>query len=507
MTESSPTPAARRTGRIAIIGTIAAVVLALAATGAFAWQKLSGGGTQPHDVLPASAVAYARVDVDPSAGQKIALLKLIRKFPDAATSIGITSPTQDVRGLLLGDLVAECDLDYDKDVKPWLGSRLGIGLLKDITTPVLAIQVTNQDKARKGIAALSECVGEPEPGIAFLDGYALVAEEQSTADHARKDARAHPLADKPAFVKDIDDLGNQGVASAWIGAKAMESFSAEFINSLPEDLAANASAKEEAGKSVALTLRAKSTSLELVGLMRSDSTSEKLPPAPIASLPDTTVLAYSAAGLGSTAEFDQNFEKGWDAALAGFGAAAPGMPFDLGSLEKKTGLRLPDDFKTLLRGGMTFAVGAKNLDTIVTLADPSDLARLDVGLTLKSDGALDLAKRLAAFAGRGGVRLSVEQTGDGAVIATNPGAATELGENGTLGEKDIFRRAVPHADTASFATFIDMSTLLNSLTKAGPPPDVARQIDQLKAISAIGFSTSRQSDHVSRISARINFQE
>ena len=110
-----PEAKGRNTKRLVIGGIAAVVVLALAG-GAFAVvKKLDGGGPQPHDVLPASVIAYARVDLDPSASQKIALLKLSRKFPDAANEIGIKSPTQDVRKLLVEDILEEggCDLTYD----------------------------------------------------------------------------------------------------------------------------------------------------------------------------------------------------------------------------------------------------------------------------------------------------------------------------------------------------------------------------------------------------------
>ena len=52
------------TGKKAIIGGIAAAVVLGGGYGAYAvYDKLDGGGAQPHDVMPASTQMYARVDL------------------------------------------------------------------------------------------------------------------------------------------------------------------------------------------------------------------------------------------------------------------------------------------------------------------------------------------------------------------------------------------------------------------------------------------------------------
>ena len=61
----------RRRGRVvALVGAVLGIV-ALGTGGVFAFQQLSGGGAQPESVLPSSTVAFAKVDLDPSAGQKV----------------------------------------------------------------------------------------------------------------------------------------------------------------------------------------------------------------------------------------------------------------------------------------------------------------------------------------------------------------------------------------------------------------------------------------------------
>ena len=215
--------APRRTRRFAIVGAVVALVVVAGGAGSYAvYNKLSGGGAQPHDVIPASVDAYARLDLDPSASQKVELFKFIRKFPDAAKELGITSADQDVRKLVFDELVSDAcpDVDYEDDVEAWLGERIGMGGWFEEEKFVIAVQVTNESKARDGIKKLIACDDE-DYGIAFLDGYALLSEDQKTVDDAAKEALKTPLGEDKAFLADFEELGDQGVASAWMDVKAM----------------------------------------------------------------------------------------------------------------------------------------------------------------------------------------------------------------------------------------------------------------------------------------------
>ena len=115
-----------------MIAAVAVAVVAVLGGGAYAaYAFLSGGGPQPADVLPASTVAVVSVDLDPSAGQKIAAIKSIRRFPALKKSLGL-HPDDDLRKFIFDKLVheADCpDLDFGQDVKPWLGKRAAFALV------------------------------------------------------------------------------------------------------------------------------------------------------------------------------------------------------------------------------------------------------------------------------------------------------------------------------------------------------------------------------------------
>src|SRR3954447_4720762 len=74
-------PALRKLGAsIAAIATVLAVVVVGGGV-TVAYRQLSGGGPQPDKYAPASTFAFAKVDLDPSAGQKIAAYRFAHKFP------------------------------------------------------------------------------------------------------------------------------------------------------------------------------------------------------------------------------------------------------------------------------------------------------------------------------------------------------------------------------------------------------------------------------------------
>ena len=56
-------------------------VLVLGGAGFAAAAYLSGGGPQPQDVLPVDTIGFVSARPGPAAGQKIALMSLLEKFP------------------------------------------------------------------------------------------------------------------------------------------------------------------------------------------------------------------------------------------------------------------------------------------------------------------------------------------------------------------------------------------------------------------------------------------
>ncbi|HSE08006.1 MAG TPA: DUF3352 domain-containing protein [Nocardioidaceae bacterium] len=107
------------------IGLSAGAVGAMVAGGLAVSSFLSGGGTQPEDVLPSTAIGFAKLDLNPPAGQKLNALRLMRKFPD------IKDEGDDLKATIVESLLDDADLDlkYEADIEPWLGDRAGIAVV------------------------------------------------------------------------------------------------------------------------------------------------------------------------------------------------------------------------------------------------------------------------------------------------------------------------------------------------------------------------------------------
>jgi hypothetical protein len=477
---SEPAKSSRK--RFLIIGTALGLVVGLVGVGAFAWQKLSGGGAQPHDVLPSTVVAYARIDADPSAGQKIAILRLIRKFPELAKELGIEDVDQDVRKPLLKDLVAECDLDYDKDVEPWIGHRIGVAYDSELDAPIVAVQVTDEDKGRTGIKKLADC-GDPDAdsGVAFFDGYALVTEKKADAAKASDAAAKKSLADNTTFSEDEEELGEQGVFSAWVDLEGISKSKA-----LKDEFGADVEDAFAGASTAAVTLRASSSSLELAGIAHLDEKPDVAQATNLSDLPADTALAFSISGLGDQAK--EQFDAGF---MSGFAAEGLDAEAELKALEDEFGLKLPEDLETLLGDGLMLAVGGRNLETLPMLSGPDDVAQLDIGLKLTTDPTkgVDLAKRLVDLAAEVGISLVATPTDDGVVIATNAEAAEAFSGDGKLGDSENFKEAVAHpGDWPAF--FVNIDTILEALSASNPPPDVEDVLNELEPLSALAVSNT-----------------
>ncbi len=503
---AAPEPKKRRIG---LIATGIAVPVLLVGGAAYAYQQLNGGGTQPDDVLPSTVIAYARLDADPSASQKIKLFKLIRKSPDLAREFGIKTDTQDLRKEIVKGILGDCDnIDYDKDIKPWLGNRIGIGVTDARGEKgLVAIQVTDEKEARKGLELTAGCLGMADPGVSFSKGYALVGPSQKDVDAAVKAAAKQPLSASAEFTEDTQSLGDQGIASVWVSAEA---FVKEYADELPD---AATRKKFENLRSAALAVRAGDDNIELTTIGHTNSDLGKLTNVNLGGLPASSVLAASFAGGG------KSIVGQWDAFKDGFvqGFSAEGGPgiskgdIDQGitEIEKQTGFKLPEDLATLLGDEITFVVGDTNLSKLDSIEGPADLTRLDIALAMrsKSGPATDLAKRIATEVAKyTGVELSVVSTKDGAVLASNEAFARNFNHGADLSGKDEFTSVIDHDTSVASGVFFDISTLVKALQGMDMPASDKKDLDQFKDLKAFGISASKDGDRVIRGTIKLSFK-
>lgn len=544
-------------GRKIGFGVAGALAVAAVAGGAYAYTQLSGGGAQPHDVLPADTFAYVRLDLDPSASQKVDLFRLAKRVPELSKELGIDDEEDDLRKIVLEDVVGSCDgVEYDRDIEPWLGERIGLGVGPQLTGDVpedirIAVQVSDEDAARDGIAKLFACDDE-EFGIAFLDGYAIVTPSQKSADAAVKAAEEEPLADVESFARTQDALDEQGVLSGWVDvAEAVEvAKDAGAAEALGEDAAELDTITDEVSD-VAFALSASSTSLRLDTVARQGDEPTDVPEIRgLGALPEDTVVGLTLPGGGKAVEenwdelksslqdllelgpalgivpglsggaaadpfsseppveFDadayaadpEGYQEEYLRQLEGQSSAAPSGGADVDEtieqIEQTLDVTLPEDLVTFLGDALTVYVGSEGLETLASAQGPSDPSDVSSGLVLEGDTtkAADLAGRLVATVQElVGVEIATADSDDAVSLATSPEVAEALVEDGGLSGTDLFSSVIE--DEGAGGLFVDVGTLLDAIAEAAPGVAEDETFTSVRDnLDAVGISGTRPDD-------------
>lgn len=508
------------------VAAVAAVVLI--GGGAFgAYTVLSGGGAQPAEAIPASALAYGRVDIDPSAEQKVNALQLLRRVPEFEEETGISSDTDDLRRRLFEEAVSEeegcSDVDYGDDVEPWLGDRAGFAVMPPTEEggepqPLLVVQVTDQDAAETGIEALIECGeatgAEDQPlGIDFVGDYAVMAEAELVEGYAA-DAEESPLSEDESFTADMEALEGEGLVSGWLDLDALVDALGEQSPEVTEVLAA---LDIEALGSVSMAMRAQSDALELVYAGDSDalsllnpSGSSTEPASDVPGLPDTTMFAAGFTGGGET--IDELWSKLLELEQSGAGDGfAPGtLQMFAADVEAASGFVVPDDLSVLLGEQFTFAVDGEGFDFVGDDGQP-DFSGLNLGMLMRTDAdaASDLVTRAnEALAGQGApFELAQEEVDGGLVVAANDDYAGTLAEGGSLGDTDAYQSAVADGDDAVGVVYLDFDRVSDVVAQVSEDvgEDVpAQATETLDVLRAFGASTVVDGDHT-RTTMRLVF--
>lgn len=473
-----------------VAGVAALAVVAGGGYGAYAaYDRLSGGGAQPHDVLPASSQIYVRADLDPSASQKIKLFKLLRKSPDLAESVGIKRDDQDLREILTDNLSGSCDIDFKRDIKPWAGDRVGVAASVDGEEITIAVQVSDQKAAREGVKKLFAC-DNSDYGIGFLDGYAIIAQTQAAADASIKEAQAKPLAEHTAFVEDFDQLGDQGVGSVWVDLESVMK-SPTVTQFLGEDV------DVDAGASVAATLRVDGDALELAALGAQTTSADSAEVPPLNKLPSDTLFALATGGsAGTVSQIVSDLDE-------------LGLMGDVQGTSEEFGLDLANDLETLFGKGMTLALGGTNLEKLDSLEGPEDLNLINLALATRGDKdkTLDLAERLASYAEMLGVQLIAEPTDDGAVLATNMKTAQAVANpDGNLRSLDAFKQAIPDDKLTHFGAFLNIELLVEKMTGTSFADMFETEMKAMQDMTGMGVSYSSQPNDKTLMRVRLGFK-
>src|SRR4051794_3127162 len=481
----------RRTGLL--VGA-AVATLALGGAGAVAYQALSGGGSQPADVLPGDAYAYLRLDIDPSAGQKIAAVRFLGKLPQVKDTLGSDDPRRKLWELASKDASNACvaAFSYDKDIAPWLGDRAGVavrpGGTEKAPNVAAAVQVKDEAAAKDTLTRLFACdKGGSDTEVRMRDGYAIIT-PRGVGDATLAAVDKGSLTQNATFTQDVGALGEQGVLSGWFdmgtGLKEVQKLGdAAGLGSMT----ATAGAKGR----FAMALRFEADYVELAGVVRGadGAKASKRNAGELASLPANTMAAVTVSGA------DQMLDAVWPTVqkqLQAFGGAGMGSSDFVGEMERQLGMKLPDDLKVLLGRSFTIAMPAQDLKsdvpTIGAKVVSSDAKRADA-----------LVGRILTKTGAGDGVLTHRVVGDKLFVATAPGYADDLQAGGKLGDTDAFKLAVGDVSSSHAALFVDLDKVDAQL--AGQLHGEAKTF--LESLRAVGMNASVTGDGEGTFTLRV----
>jgi hypothetical protein len=485
--ETTQPTSGSRNKRIALIAGAAVAVAAVGGGAYAAASRLGGGGTQPEDVLPSGAFAFAKMDLDPAANQKVAVYQLSKKFPALAEKSG--DEDRALKDTIIASMFDELDseLDYEADVKPWLGDRAGAAGYAptgegEEPRLILAVEYTDEKKMN---AALTKV--DADANWTTRDGFVLIGEEGEDVEAIAEQAADNPLADDSGYTSDVDALDGDQVAVVW--ADIAESYDAAGGDEAAQASFASLGMGAEPSGRVAVGLRAGSDYLEMQAktygvtdevFAKGTSPGSQTGTGLIKAMPADALAAVSLTGLGD------GLTQGWDKLTEQLGGEQ-----DITAAAEQIGLKLPADFAALLGDETALALsgdlsGEAPSPHLSVSAKGGDAARAEEVATSLSQGLL-------------GSEGAVETAGDTVVYGDDPETVAAVASGAdALGATEDFRKAAPDADGAGVVLYVNIARLVDQMGTDG------EDVEDVKPLAGFGLTATGSENTTMRM--RLTFR-
>jgi len=446
-----------------LIGALA--VLLIGGGVAFAGLTLGwfggGGGKQPYEVLPGTASIYGQVDLNPSTDQKVAAFNFFKELPELSNA---DANSLDVKKTIW-DAVSKTSsmngIDYDTDLKPWLGNRLGVAVLPKSsgnTVSVIAVQVTDEGVAKDKLPSVLTKIDSTLTLVTVKDGYAILT-EVDVVDTVKTALDGDTLAKNANFSSDIKALGNTGWAAGWVDIKAAS-----------QDYSSSGVDVSSVTGRATYALRFSGTTLELAGLV-TGADSKSVPAAnggtDLGDLPADTGFAASIQGGAAWANSNWSLIQ---KALSSYSSYYSSIT--------------QEQVAAVLGNQATLAVSG---DVLKSYGSYSSGSTPEMGFKVNTDNPSVLQQML----GSSSYKTSV--VGNVVTIATTDSYLAKLANNSgdKLSSSANFTAVVPDYSKASVAAYLDLSALSSLWDKMST---ASKYTSFLKALTAVGMSTTPTSD-------------
>jgi len=403
---------------LAVVGVLG--VAAIAVAGTLAYQTFFGSASDDAvSLVPADAVAYGSVFLDPSTNQKRAIGDLLEKFPQAPNA-------EEARGKLIELLdkgLAEIDMNFEDDIDPWLGDQIagwaqipddlgeqmgGAAPASADSTPAAFMIASDDDEAAlefietasansedeltdKSYEGADYMVNEADGSAAgVIDGFLVIGTEMGFKAVVDVSGGEDSLAESETFSDATDELTEDRLATFYFDG-------AEFVDALEKSGGAPPGAFESGsfglfGGSLSPTAGALFAESDKVVFETTsepgDDEGQELPEISDGLLPDLPGDSWGAFGLS---DLGTTLETAYGGLIESF---AGGMsPEDLESqFEAQTGLDLREDLLSWMGDAGLFVSGTDPLSVggglVIESSDPAtSSATIDqLGTLLEQQG-------------------------------------------------------------------------------------------------------------------------
>jgi hypothetical protein len=470
----------------------------------------AGGDADPASAVPADALLYVEALVRPEGSQR----------EQALEAAGKVLLTDDPAGEIRKRLEEELELDYERDVEPWLGDRVAFWMRDEADGGAAVLAATDTEEAGASLEAAAQrgsgtVTDRSHRGVDYrvqdhgmawgvVDDFVVVGTEPAlkrTIDAVEGDS----LAEADRYTDAVDGLDEDRLAHVWVDSPGLFELAREHD---PELNQLGALVPFDEMPPVAASFAANGDALTVETQVRGIDRSGLAPLLSSGGTPLLQELPGDAWFAGGTADAGEALRETIDQ----FGGAIGGLALR-GEVKRRTGLDLDRDLLDWI-GHVGFFVRGTTPETVDggLVIQPTDEERAAdafgriVGAVQVASGArarpVDVAGADQAFELTLQAKQLVLARGSGLVVVTRgrEAAAAALGSGDRLGDGDVYGDAEDLVGMEP-SLLVSMPQLVE-LAAADADPDFERARPYLEPFTMIAAGFAADGDKaIGRVAA------